>query len=184
MLKNVTLKTALLVSLSVHLLFLSPWGALHFSQPADEDVQIEVTYILNELDKEEIEDALENIPENYDIEEKELEEIREAPIQEDVYIEKEKVEELEGYIAYYELIREKIKRQVAKYYTTRTRQGRVDVLFKLDKTGALTELSAEEGALGEIAFKSVRSASPFPPFPDALKKNELAFSVSVIFSKD
>ena len=202
MFRNISLKTALAVSLSMHLVILTPWSYLNFDNAEQDNAQIEVTYILNELEKEELDEIVENLPRKYDLEKKELaespgkeppapsEKPQEAPVKEDQYVEEERARELEGYIAYYELIREKIKKRVAKHYKRPNRRGRVDVLFKLDKTGALKELRiaggeiAEGDTLARIALKSVRAAAPFPPFPDALKKDELTFSVFVIFKKD
>lgn len=196
------IRTALAISFSLHLLLLSPWNALHFSRIEDREDQIEVTYILNELDKEEIDEIIENIPENYGLEKEELTESpgekppapsetpQDAPVEKNQYVEEEDVKELEGYIAYYELIRQKIKGRVTALYKRAGEEGRVGVAFILNRRGVIKKFEiddirgSDKRYLEKIARQAVKSAAPFPPFPDELQKPELTFTVAIIFTRD
>ena len=201
--KNITFRAALVISCSIHLLFLSPWGALRFHRPKQEEPQIEVTYIVQEIDKEKIEKVIENLPRKYELEKKEIKESEkqapaslnpepEAKIAEkkDEYMEEKKVRELEEYIAYYELIRQKIKGRVTALYKRPGEEGRVGVAFILDRRGAIKKFEIEDISgsdkryLEKIASQAVRSAAPFPPFPEELRKPELTFTVAIIFTRD
>jgi TonB family protein len=203
MFKNMPFRAALAISVSLHLVILSPWSVLRFEKNNDKQNQVEVTYILEEIQREEIEAAIENLPQKYDLEKKELrkspkgarEAARDARLsepaeKEDRYVKEEEIKELEEYIAYYELIRQKIKKYVNRHYKKRRAEGgRVDVIFALNKRGRMTNLEIagikgrDRAYLGGIAQKSVKSASPFPPFPAALKKDTLTFTISIIFKK-
>lgn len=202
MFKNITLRSALAISLSLHLLVSSPWNALRFGKIEDKEDQIEVTYILEELSKEAIEKQIENLPQKYGIEKKELQKSQKVKLsaakireeahiseKEEQYLEDEKASQIEEYITYYELIREKIKKRVTRYYRKRGEEGSVDVIFALTREGRIKSLEIAEvkgrnrAYLEKIARKSIKSASPFPPFPKALHKNELTFTISIIFKK-
>ena len=106
---------------------------------------------------------------------------------EEQYLEEKELEELEEYIQYYELIRERIKKYVSRNYNAFKEEGGVGVVFSLYRSGALKDVqidktkSAENQALTRAALKSVRDAAPFPAFPESLKKDELTFNISIIF---
>lgn len=190
MLKGITLKTALAVSVSIHLLALSPWNALRFPGPVEEEDQIEVTYILEEVSEEAFEEEIKTLPQKYDLEEKAIEEPREREEEEpaEEYLEEEELEKLEEYISYYELVREKIKQYVTRYYRDRQKKGSVVIAFKAAKTGRLLAVSINESSqspyLDRLALRAVKSSAPFPPFPEALRKDELTFTISIIFKKE
>ncbi|MCQ9207504.1 MAG: energy transducer TonB [Omnitrophica bacterium] len=162
-----------------------------------------MTYILKEIEKEKIEKVIENLPRKYELEKKEIKESKkrtlaaknpepEAKIVEkkDEYLEEKKVRELEEYIAYYELIRQKIKGRVTALYKRPGKEGRVGVAFLLNRRGAVKKLEindirgSDKKYLEKIARQAVKSASPFPPFPEELQKPELTFTVAIIFTRD
>jgi len=190
------------VSISAHFVGFSAWGYLHMATPQKPEPEIEITYIFEEEEpKTEAEQIIERLPDNYDLEKKEMkppsqdrkaeqsktESLAEFAEKEE-YLDAEELEKLEEYIAYYELIREKIKKRVTRFYRNTAEEGRVDAIFALARTGALKTIalgpgSARNARLQKLAIKSVKSASPFPHFPAALSRDELTFSISIIFEK-
>ena len=178
MINNFTFRTALLVSFSLHMLALAPWHALNFKTSETAEPIIEVTYILETLKPTPVKDeAIKNLPEKYDVKKKDL--VEKQPHEaEEQYIEEKELKKLDEYIAYHELVREKIKKRVTRLYKRTAQEGRVDAIFTLSRRGALKSVeiaglgSKNEKYLIEIAEKSIRAAAPFPPFPEALKKEE------------
>ena len=166
-----------------------------------------MTYILEELlDQEVVERIVRNMPKEYSLEEKRTklrkEESREEKSdlaasqlkeEESVLVKQPEVveiESLEEYIFYYELIRQAIRRNIDRYYTRPTQEGEIHVIFGIEKNGSLKKISinkvksSRSKLLERIALKSVRAASPFPPFPEVLRKDELTFTVSIVFTKN
>lgn len=91
------------------------------------------------------------------------------------------------YKNYYQLVREKIRRQAYRNYR-RIQEGEVFLTFVLAPSGELKEArvdaakSANDEHLRAIALESVRQSSPFPEFPEKLKdKDQLAFNVIISF---
>ena len=190
MVKNTTFRTAVLVSASLHILALAPWNALHLKKSEDIKPIIEVTYILEKLKEPPSKDkVIKNLPEKYDIKKKEVVE-RKPPDTKEQYVEAKEIEKLDEYIAYHELVREKIKKRVIRYYKRAAEEGRVDAMFTLNRYGALKALdvagvgSENNQYLIDAAERSIRSAAPFPPFPEALKIEELTFAVGIIFKRE
>ena len=91
------------------------------------------------------------------------------------------------YIDYYQSIREKIRHLVEKNYMKFLDYGEVCLHFVLTSDGKLLEIrvleerSTNNPQLKEIVKRSVREASPFPPFPKDLSLKELSFNVTVSF---
>ncbi len=89
---------------------------------------------------------------------------------------------------YYLKVREEIKSALEKHGKRFTREGEVYVKFIISKDGALKELAlyknSTRGAssLEAIAIKSIKEASPFPPFDDGINKAELPFKVPIRFA--
>jgi outer membrane biosynthesis protein TonB len=91
-----------------------------------------------------------------------------------------------SYLSYYSLVRARIKQRAyfnyAEYYA-----GEVYLTFVLYSDGTLKDLKIiEEKSSGgpylrTIGLKSVKEATPFPPFPKALKYPELTFNVVISF---
>ena len=84
-------------------------------------------------------------------------------------------------------VRTRIERR--KYYPASSRrmkeEGTVTVSFQLTPTGNLVTLSVDSSSgfpdLDDAALDAVRNASPYPPFPDALKATRLALRVPITF---
>ncbi|MGB2706363.1 MAG: hypothetical protein WBC74_05880 [Candidatus Omnitrophota bacterium] len=203
MLNDTVFRIAFALSLSLHIFAVSAGGFFQGVPPVEENHEIEVTYIIPEESKDEMQERIiENLPQKYDLRDKELRQSeRKKTITEDgsvktegelvreQYLHEKELERLEEYIQYYELIREKIKKLVAQNYTASREEGAVEVAFCLDKNGFLKNLfldkpkSAQSVVLRETALKSIRQCSPFPPFPESLKNNDLTFSLAIIFKK-
>ena len=91
-----------------------------------------------------------------------------------------------SYANYYSLVRGRIKQRAyfnySEYYA-----GEVYVTFILTSDGTLKELQILEDRttggqyLRTIGLKSVKEASPFPPFPKELHYPELTFNVVISF---
>lgn len=202
-----TFKAAIFISCALHLLALSSWNIFHIRNfEKEKNTQIEVFYVLEE-DKKTPEKVIENLPKMYDLEQKKLtlaqkepakieskrislEEVIKSehfPDEEPDYIDAENLEE---YISYYQLIRENIKKYVAHRYANPSEEGEVYVIFRLSSMGELKRLSVNElksaksESLKQVALESVRQAAPFPPFPAALNKRELTFSIAIIFRRN
>jgi TonB family protein len=91
-----------------------------------------------------------------------------------------------GYISYYQVVREKIRRAAYQNYT-RSENGEVYLAFVISNDGAINEIHVVDGKsmpgpyLKEIALRSVKDAAPFPPFPTELDYEKLSFNVVVSF---
>jgi len=78
-------------------------------------------------------------------------------------------------VAYYQTIRKKIYHYAYKNYNA-FEQGSVSLTFKILNNGEAVDISFDKGRTNasekmiDIAVKSVKKASPFPLFPDELKK--------------
>ena len=208
MLKTISLRTALSISFSVHILFFASWGLLGGeSLRKDVEKEPEVFYLYKSEPSIEQEKIIENLPKTYDIEKRPLKQKRnedtakkpESPevcdvkSEDDAHFKKDpeyiKDDNPEEYISYYRAIREKIKRMVARHYDNQNKEGTVYVLFRLSKRGILEELSINEmistdnQTLRKIALKSVRSSSPFMPFPETLRRDALTFGIPIVFKQ-
>ena len=91
------------------------------------------------------------------------------------------------YKSYYQVIREKIRRQAYASYKN-LEEGEVFLTFVLSSDGSVKDLMVNSkktnaGAeLTDIASRSVKEAAPFPEFPEKLQKNtQLSFNVIISF---
>ena len=206
MFREISLKAAIFVSLSLHLLALSSGSLFHLGKSEPEEKELEVTYIVEEASKKKIEKTIKSLPQKYDLEKKPIQEPQKKKVKAatpkkivstkaaDKKIlpreEEEPVKKLEEYIAYYDLIRERIKVYVTQYYKSLAEEGSVEVIFLLGNDGKLKKLHIDEinssrsRYLHNVALESVKSASPFPSFPKILNKKELTFSIAIIFQKE
>jgi len=207
MFNSIPFKVALVVSLSVHSIFLSAGKFFSNKTLESKENKVEITYLLTETVREKIpERIIENLPEKYDLEKKKTEEknqpkkdtpdevikesAHEAPAEKVAYLEEEALKQLENYIQYYELIRERIKKHVAAKYRDSRSEGSVDVTFVVNRRGELEKLqldqknSTKDPRLVKTALKSIKDASPFPVFPESLDKQELVFSIAIVFKKE
>jgi len=100
------------------------------------------------------------------------------------------LKKIPAYANYYHLIRDKIRAKAFSYYDSST-TGEMYLVFTVLSDGKLDSLAIKEAEslgsefLRQIAISSIKDASPFPPFPDELKKYEhLQFSISISFKND
>ncbi len=203
MLNNTAFWASLAISVSLHVFAISAGGFFSEKPPVKKKSEIEVAYLKPEPPEDEIrEKIMETLPQKYDLKKNRPRQKRpENKIAEDgrvkadgkpakeQYLEENELEKLEEYMQYYELIREKIKKVVARNYTSSREKGSVEVAFTLDKRGALKNVfvdkanSASYEILRETALKSIKQCSPFPPPPEALGQKDIAFNLSIIFRK-
>lgn len=91
-----------------------------------------------------------------------------------------------SYANYYSLVRARIKQRAYFNYSDNY-TGEVYLTFILTSDGVLKELQILENRttggqfLRTIGLKSVKEASPFPPFPKELRYPELTFNVVISF---
>ncbi len=97
-------------------------------------------------------------------------------------------EEKPLYLTYYQNIREKIRKSAHAHYPQGTQKGEIRMSFVLFSSGRLKEITAKEAdplqgrRLKELAMRSVIEASPFPPFPEGLKRPFVPFRVVITFA--
>jgi TonB family protein len=88
------------------------------------------------------------------------------------------------YAAYNEMVRERIKEKVYENYDKMER-GSVYLTFLLNDHGVLEDARIIEEKtdasehLQEIAMKSLREASPFPPFLKGMNLTEYPFNIEI-----
>ena len=188
MLQNATFRMAFAISFILHLFAISAGRFFHTKSFNNENHKIEITYLAPEISQDKIQERIiQNLPQKYDLEKKDLQQVVEKGEQ---YLSEEELKAFEEYIQYYELIRESIKKYVSKNYTRFREEGIIEVAFTLNKNGILKNLAVDTSKsiksprLKTIALKSMKEASPFPPFPDSLEKKELAFAIAIIFKKE
>ena len=93
------------------------------------------------------------------------------------------------YLKYYRTIRDKIRRY-AYYNYNRAYAGKIYISFLVTSEGNLKALkiidekSTSNDYLKEIAVKSIKDSSPFPPIPEKLNYPELSFNVIIAFELD
>lgn len=91
-----------------------------------------------------------------------------------------------NYIAYSQIIREKIKRALYQNYNS-MEIGEVYLSFILSRDGYIKEVrlveekSSPSAYLRQTALRSIKDASPFPDFPKKLDYDQLSFNVVVSF---
>jgi len=93
-----------------------------------------------------------------------------------------------AYMDYYQLIRERIRAKAYRYYNS-GRKGEVFLTFIISNDGKLKGLylnstSSEDKDLVEVSLRSIKDASPFPPFPPQLKYPRLQFNISIYFKNN
>ncbi len=92
------------------------------------------------------------------------------------------------YVAYSELIKEKIKQGLKNTYTNYDGEGDVHLLFVLKSNGLLytfdlDSLSTDNKTIRKIATLGLKKAAPFPPFPKTLPYDRMFFSIVISFQK-
>jgi hypothetical protein len=100
-----------------------------------------------------------------------------------------KREARDDYINYYQLIREKVRREVKDRYTSYNKDGEVALNFILNSDGTLAshdidaDKSTRDEELVHIASVSLVSAAPFQQFPKGLSVSRMSFSLVIEFRK-
>ncbi|PIU41561.1 MAG: hypothetical protein COS99_04765, partial [Candidatus Omnitrophica bacterium CG07_land_8_20_14_0_80_42_15] len=78
------------------------------------------------------------------------------------------------YVGYYNMIRERIKSNLAKMYNSELKEGEIYLIFTLrsdgsiDKESVLDEKSTKSKELREVTLKALKKSAPFPSFPKNL----------------
>jgi protein TonB len=229
MIKDTTFEKALAISITLHILILTPWPGLRFLRPkvySSQKVWPEIV-VYNYKIKEDVL-KVENLPQekaesqnkpvlnsklsqekksprtverkNTDIKAQKIE-VHPGPqnsINEQREVKKDEIVSLSGdlktesisqaVLDYYRAIREEIKKRAYYYKPHVQGKGIVTVLFTLSRDGVLRELaiddksSTSQEVFQQAALKSVKYASPFPPFPPELKNDYITFSITIEFN--
>ena len=101
-------------------------------------------------------------------------------------IEMNKIGNNPSYVSYYQIVREKIRRAAYQNYS-RSETGEIYLAFVIYAEGSLKEVrlieekSSANFFLRGIALRSIRDATPFPPFPKELDYPQLSFNVIISF---
>ncbi len=91
-----------------------------------------------------------------------------------------------GYISYYQIVREKIRRSAYQNFT-HNETGEVYISFIISNDGMINDVrlveekSTVNDYLKDIALRSVKDASPFPNFPKELDYPQLSFNIIISF---
>jgi TonB family protein len=206
---NPMLRNALIISIIVHLLIISPlYGFVIFREAADVNKPIVVDYVV-------FKDPKEIDIRNPALAPQKLRESKKAEVRQDVRLKsgtynadsaksphktapassslaqktEAKIRATKDYVSYYQLIRQKIRSCLKNHYGTQYMEGDVRLVFVLKSDGSLISARVDEDsssaneALFDIAVKSVREASPFAPFPKALSLPKMTFELAVTFRK-
>jgi len=92
-----------------------------------------------------------------------------------------------AYVPYTTVLKEKIRSHWAYplYAQENLIQGTLLILFRLDSSGNLVDLgvvrSSEYEILDKYALKAIRSANPFPPFPESIQVDFLNINASFAY---
>ncbi len=93
--------------------------------------------------------------------------------------------EEEAYANYYEVLREKIRRELDRTFKRFLREGEVGVSFIISAAGELARVwmksSSGDKALDELALNSVARAAPFYPLPNWIDEKDACFNVIISF---
>jgi len=101
----------------------------------------------------------------------------------------EKLKGSPDYMDYYRSIRQTIRANAYRYYTMDV-SGTVVLTFSIAKNGKLKSYTVDkEHSTGHkdlisITIRSLKEATPFPVFPEALDSSELPFNLTVHFKSD
>lgn len=99
------------------------------------------------------------------------------------------IKSTKDYINYYQLIREKIRKRLKSNYRSYFKEGEVALIFSLTSEGKLISasinksISTDDSTLQDIALASLKEASPFTSFPDAISVPQMSFELTVTFKR-
>ncbi|MCM8793039.1 MAG: TonB family protein [Candidatus Omnitrophica bacterium] len=192
---------ALFISFLGHLLLLFPWQDINPVKRARDYPEIEINYFEIKPKKEEMRIIQSSPPEVKKIEVREEHKEKESlVVEEEKKLSPQTTKEEEwvkrdftalskepAFLDYYRAIREKIKISANRKKPLFFNPGEVCVFFVLDNRGNLRRLkiieqrSSNDPLLRETALRSIERASPFPPFPKELKREQIAFNIVIAF---
>jgi len=204
---NPTLKYAFIISAAVHTLAISPFYGISIPKVwREKPLEVEYTVIEEpqkvEVTKAEAPSKPIETPKVELRKEPVMQPVKPAPPQAVKAPEKAKLEahklarkqeairSTKGYINYYKLIREKIRRRLKYNYRGYNKEGELELTFILRANGTLASCGIEKSAstadkrLASIATESLREAGPFPPFPKEIDLPDMSFNVLVAFRRN
>lgn len=114
-----------------------------------------------------------------------------TPLKEVIFSDTDPTSEIKktpAYMDYYKAIRERIREKAYNHYNSQG-SGIVHLSFVVLNNGNLATINLLDSQrhkqeLIEIALKSIKEASPFPPFPKELDYPQLQFNVSIHFKNN
>ncbi len=202
---DITLRNAILISLAIHILVIVPgYNNLLFKDRIRQRDRMTVDYVVLDEPRAvyERKTARTTAAETPKVEIREKVEAEAAPAApparkqaaqaqaQEAARKQAKIKSTKDYINYYQLIREKIRQRLKSHYGRQHGEGEVRLEFLLRSDGALLAADANRGAstqdaaLVEMALKSLKEASPLPPFPKAIDLPRMSFDLTVVFKKE
>lgn len=201
---DITFRNAVMISLGIHAAVVLPLGN---SSLVKEQIKKEmiVDYVIMKetlTAKEPVRDVALKIPETPKVELKPKIETSPAPIAPTAAVEAKKdasselakkqarIKTTKDYISYYQLIREKIRRNLKTRYRNSYGEGSVALVFVLNANGTLQSadindtISAKDQILRGVALSSLNDAAPFTSFPKGLSVPQMPFTITISFKKD
>ncbi len=94
------------------------------------------------------------------------------------------------YVSYYQIVRDRIRRELNENYRNPSEEGDVYLEFAIDKDGYLVDYridrsrSTPSAGLIKKAQTGLKRALPFPPPPEGLREGRISFNVMVSFKKN
>lgn len=92
-----------------------------------------------------------------------------------------------SYLSYYQIVRQKIRQWTYMNYII-SEEGKVYLIFKIQKDGKIAAIRVDKSKtdasekLINVGTEAIKSASPFPYFPDDLKEYPcLNFEIEMLF---
>ena len=175
-------RMALTISLAAHLAVIAPW-AFFQSHNNTLEKDIELNYIIIESPSLATEEEVFSKTQKGG--EQRMVETPEETIDSALAKENDQSIRETAFLKYYNLIREKIR---AKIHSAggRGAKGSVTLAFTVDPSGRLVRInetfSDAPPRIRQKTLKGVKSASPFPPFPEELGTGPIKFSLTVKFA--
>jgi len=169
----------------------SPEVVIHKIEPdVRPDAQIIAGLVPKNISQEEkfFKDQASGMADMFKVYERQPERVKGLKVTKDVSMPVLKSEKINSpaYVTYYQIVRDRIRERAYTNYT-KLSVGEIYLTFIIKSDGTLGELQIIENRstanefLREVGQKSVREASPFPPFPEDLNYPELTFNVAISF---
>jgi TonB family protein len=202
---DITLRNAILISFAVHVLVIVPgYSNFLLNDLVRNKDRIMVDYVMLEEPKaaDERQRPEPKTAETPKIEMRPRVEVQEQPAaaaakkeaaaaeSREVARKQAQIKSTKDYVNYYQLLRERIRERLKSHYGRQHGEGEVRLEFVLRADGALAAASVDrsasvrDAALIDIAIRSLKEASPFPPFPKAVDLPQMSFDLTVVFKKE